>query len=114
SCLSDSDCPQASTVGVGVCPRNCVGGSTPGATCTADGDCGGGTCPVGACIPQVCAPSLTCPSNQTCTPGGPGSAVVISSTAIGTVQPPIGAKPNVCNVRVAPTPGPGTAGYGPR
>jgi hypothetical protein len=112
TCSADADCPQADLVGVGVCPRNCVGGSVPGSKCTSDGDCLGGTCPVGSCIPSVCSPTRACPAGQACTASGPGAAIIVSSTAIGQVVPPTGFKPNVCNVSLAPTPNAGTAPYG--
>jgi hypothetical protein len=112
TCLAEADCPQAGQVGTGVCPRNCVGGSFGAIKCSTDGDCGGGTCPVGACLPSVCAASIACPTGQSCTPGTAGSTLILSSTAIGTVQPPSGAKPNICNVTLGPTPGAGTAPYG--
>jgi hypothetical protein len=112
SCLADADCPQAPQIGIGVCPRNCAGSPFGAIKCTSDADCGGGTCPVGACIPSVCATGLACPTGQSCTTGGPGSTLTLSSTAIGTVQPPQFAKPNICNVTLGPTPSVATAGYG--
>ncbi len=39
TCVLDSDCPTG-----GTCPTACVGGATPGAVCSNDGQCGGGRC----------------------------------------------------------------------
>jgi hypothetical protein len=100
ACTLPADCGSGLT-----CSGNCVGGTNPGAVCTVPADCSSatcsgtnlgkpcttaGNCPAGACgcvnIPPPTPGVGSGPAFITLSGSGPaGSAIILNSSAIGTV-----------------------------
>jgi len=91
SCNADADCPGAGALCA--CPAPVLGQPYCVATPVPPGPGTPTPTPasgVGRCL-QNCITNGDCPLTQTCAGGGPGSAILISTSAIGTVSSPGGA-----------------------
>jgi len=64
SCQLSSDHPDQPLSAT--CSANLVGKSSPGETCTADGECTNGTCALGHCV-DLCDSVTDCTPGETCT-----------------------------------------------